>query len=211
MPAAFSEREKALIKSRLLAAAEECLQKFGVKKTSVEQLTKMAGISKGAFYIFYGSKEMLFFEVVEKIQHAILSQLMENLSKKDSDPKTKFIDAIFEAFVLVKNSSLINLIQGNEIEIILRKLPDEVIKKHHSFDSIFIKNLLKVLEIEESGDINTISAALRAVFITTLYEKQIGEYYHEAIKLLVTGLAEQIFKGNDNWNGGLKNESNRGA
>ncbi|MGH2331574.1 TetR/AcrR family transcriptional regulator [Thermoanaerobacter mathranii] len=47
----------ALIK-RLIAAAKECLQKYGVKKTSVEQLTKMAGISKGSFYIFYGSKEI---------------------------------------------------------------------------------------------------------------------------------------------------------
>jgi len=196
MPAAFSEKEKALIKCRLLAAAEECLQKFGVKKTSVEQLTKMAGISKGAFYIFYDSKEVLFFEVIEKIQQEIFNQLKEHLSEKNLEPKSKFIDAVFEAYVLVKNSPLINLIQNNEVEIILRKLPDEVIKKHHSFDSIFIENLFEVLEIKDKDNIEVISTALRAIFVTTLYEKQIGEDYHEAIKLLVRGLAEQIFKEN---------------
>lgn len=36
-------------------------------KTSVEQLTEAAGITKGSFYKFFPSKELLFFAVPENI------------------------------------------------------------------------------------------------------------------------------------------------
>ena len=44
-----------------------CAVTLGMKKTSVEQLTKAVGIAKGSFYKFYESKEMLFFAVLENV------------------------------------------------------------------------------------------------------------------------------------------------
>lgn len=56
----FSDKEKEMIQERLLSKAEICWGKYGIKKTSVDELVRMAGISKGAFYLFYPSKELLF-------------------------------------------------------------------------------------------------------------------------------------------------------
>lgn len=60
MPTAFNENEIKFIKLKLIESAQECLSKYGVRKTTVDQITEMSGISKGSFYKFYPSKEILF-------------------------------------------------------------------------------------------------------------------------------------------------------
>ena len=76
MATAFDDNEKELIRKKLKEAAEECLLKYGVKKTTVDQLVQMAGISKGSFYSFYSAKEVLFFIVLEEYQKSIISELI---------------------------------------------------------------------------------------------------------------------------------------
>ena len=65
---AFSAEENAAIRETLLREARRCAVTLGLRKTSVEQLTEAAGISKGLFYKYFASKELLFFEVLEDIQ-----------------------------------------------------------------------------------------------------------------------------------------------
>ena len=64
---AFSERQNETIRRALIQEARHCAVTIGMRKTSVEQLTEAAGISKGSFYKFFDSKEMLFFAVLEDV------------------------------------------------------------------------------------------------------------------------------------------------
>ena len=64
MATAFGETERAQIRTSLQRAAWRHACSEGMKNTSVDQLSAEAGISKGAFYHFYGSKELLFLEVL---------------------------------------------------------------------------------------------------------------------------------------------------
>lgn len=68
---AFSDYESKQIRTALLREARKCGATIGVRKTSVEQLTEAAGISKGSFYKFFDSKELLFFSVLENIHTEI--------------------------------------------------------------------------------------------------------------------------------------------
>src|SRR5690606_22507054 len=65
VPKKFSEQEKERIRAKLLEAGLSLFGRLGLQKTSVEQLTRAAGISQGAFYLFYASKEELMFEIME--------------------------------------------------------------------------------------------------------------------------------------------------
>ena len=62
---AFTDYETEQLRKALLKETRHCAVTMGMKKTSVEQLTKAVGIAKGSFYKFYESKEMLFFAVLE--------------------------------------------------------------------------------------------------------------------------------------------------
>ena len=59
MPKVYSDEEKKAIIERLKREANILMQEKGVKKTTVDELVKRAGIPKGTFYLFYPSKEML--------------------------------------------------------------------------------------------------------------------------------------------------------
>ena len=66
MAKAFDDNERKLIKDKLKEGALLFIQQQGVRKTSVDELVKYANISKGAFYLFYTSKELLFFFFFKK-------------------------------------------------------------------------------------------------------------------------------------------------
>ena len=75
MATAFTTEEKEVIRKKLHKVAKECLQRYGVKKTTVDQMAAMVDISKGSFYNFYSSKEMLFFAVLEEYQIDVMNRL----------------------------------------------------------------------------------------------------------------------------------------
>ena len=77
MARSFTEREKENIKKGLQDACKRSWTQYGYKKTSVDELCREAGISKGAFYLFFESKEALFCEVLCSIQ----GQICETASK----------------------------------------------------------------------------------------------------------------------------------
>lgn len=71
MARSFTETEKENIRKRLLDACRQSWTQYGYKKTSVDELCQQAGISKGAFYLFFESKEALFCDVLCSVQNQI--------------------------------------------------------------------------------------------------------------------------------------------
>lgn len=63
MSVAFSNQEREEILRSLKQTALRYAGTLGMRRTSVEQLAQAAHISKGAFYKFYASKELLYFEL----------------------------------------------------------------------------------------------------------------------------------------------------
>jgi len=64
MPPAFSPQEKARITDLLLGSGEALFTTRGLRKTSLEELVAPAGIAKSSFYVFFGSKEALYLELM---------------------------------------------------------------------------------------------------------------------------------------------------
>ena len=83
---AFTDYETEQLRKALLKETRRCAVTLGMKKTSVDQLTKAVGIAKGSFYKFYESKEMLFFAVLENIHSELYGVADHALSEADSLP-----------------------------------------------------------------------------------------------------------------------------
>ncbi|MBF4694377.1 TetR/AcrR family transcriptional regulator [Fusibacter ferrireducens] len=66
MPRHFSPEEKELIQDKILDAGMVLFTKFGVGKTTIEDITKEAHIGKGTFYLFYGSKGAFYLDLYER-------------------------------------------------------------------------------------------------------------------------------------------------
>jgi len=91
MPRAFTDAEREAIRERLTAAGRECFLRFGLKKTTIEDLVRPAGIAKASFYLFFESKEALFVEVYMREMPAMMDRLLDGSFRAAGDAREAFI------------------------------------------------------------------------------------------------------------------------
>lgn len=127
MARSFSEREKENIKRSLQEACKQSWTQYGYKKTSVDDLCKQAGISKGAFYLFFESKETLFCEVLCSVQERICDMASEIIEKyKDKYGVAEALKFIYREYD--KNNFLYDS-DSTDFTILMNKLSEEQAKK----------------------------------------------------------------------------------
>lgn len=62
--------------SALIAAARQEFVKAGIQKARIEDITRACGLSKGAFYLHFDSKESLFRELVKELESHVEALLL---------------------------------------------------------------------------------------------------------------------------------------
>lgn len=131
----FTMREKENIRNGLREACKESWTRYGYKKTSVDELCRQTGISKGSFYLFFDSKESLFCEVLLSVQKQIrdaANMIMEK--QKDKFGAAEALKHIYREYD--ENNFLYDS-NGADFTIFLSRLPEE-----------------KAKQIEESNNMN---------------------------------------------------------
>lgn len=195
MPKSYSDQERAYIKKRLKEEAAACMGQFGIRRTTVDELVKRVKIPKGTFYLFYPSKELLLFEVIQEQHELVNQQLYQTLSGlgEEAFSAEKITDVIFDFYKMTEQMPIFQLINSEEIELLVRKLPQEVVQAHLQEDTDTIGNLFTLIPAKKEVDVNIISAAFHAIYYATLYKKEIGEeQYDQALRLLIHGVVTQI-------------------
>lgn len=196
MPKKFTESEKEYIKSRLKEEAMKCLTAYGVKKTTVDELVKRVNIPKGTFYLFYDSKELLLFDVINDLHEEIEDKLVHELTglKQELTPEL-LTDFLFSLYKEVQKSGLLSIIMGEDLELLMRKLPEEIVKEHLAHDNFNMEQFFTLLPFKEGKNIEAFSGALRGVFMTLLYKREIGEEtFDEALRIMLRGIVIQMME-----------------
>ncbi len=195
MPKCYSDQEREYIIKRLKEEAVKCLAQYGVRRTTVDELVKRVGIPKGTFYLFYKSKELLLFEVIQEQHDAINNDLAAALSviSRKAITADTLIELIYEFFKKTDEMPILKLLDTDEVELLVRKLPKEVVEAHLQEDTDTIGQMLSMFPVKKDVDVKVISAAFHAIYFATLHKADIGEdSYDEALKILIRGVVEQI-------------------
>ncbi len=87
------ERER-----RILAAAADLIVRYGYDKTTVEEIARDAGISKGAVYLHFKSKEQLFEALLIRDSEAAIGRFYEMI---EADPKDVTLFNIYRYTLVV--------------------------------------------------------------------------------------------------------------
>lgn len=195
MPKSYSEQEREYIKKRLKEEAAKCLAQYGVRRTTVDEIVKRVNIPKGTFYLFYKSKELLLFEVIQE-QHEVVNR---ELHKAVSDivnaelSAEKLTDVIFEFYKMTESMLILKLLDVGEVELLIRKLPREIVEEHLQDDTDTLGKMFALLPVKKEVDIKVISAVFHAIYFATLHKAEIGEeQYDEALRTLIYGVVKQI-------------------
>lgn len=195
MATAFTTEEKEVIRKKLHKVAKECLQRYGVKKTTVDQMAVMVDISKGSFYNFYSSKEMLFFAVLEEYQIDVMDRLTEQLDMEAKIDTNRLVQLLYDFYQDFRYSFMYTIFKNHEMELLLRKLPKEAITNHHLIDDRMVKKIVSRINIRENVSVEIVSALFRTIAMTILHIEEIGEeQFDTTLKLVIQGVVEQITK-----------------
>ena len=195
MATAFTSEEKEVIRKKLHKVAKECLKRYGVKKTTVDQMAAMVDISKGSFYNFYSSKEMLFFTVLEEYQIDVMNRLTEQLGMETKIDTNRLVQLLYDFYQDFRYSFMYTIFKNHEMELLIRKLPKEAITNHHLIDDRMVKKIVSRINIRENVSVEIVSALFRTIAMTILHIEEIGEkQFDTTLKLVIQGVVEQITK-----------------
>ena len=195
MPKCYSDQEREYIKKRLKEEAVACMGQFGIRRTTVDELVKRVNIPKGTFYLFYKSKELLLLDVIQE-QHELVNQKLYQAISEVADQSLsaeKLTDMIYEFYKMTEEMPIFRLMDSEEIELLVRKLPREVVEAHLQDDTDTIQKMFALLPVKKEADVKMMSAAFHAIYYATLHKKEIGEEeYDQALRMLIYGIVIQI-------------------
>lgn len=190
---AFTEEQNETIRRDLIREARCCGVTVGMRRTSVEQLTEAVGISKGSFYKFFDSKELLFFAVLEDI-HTELYDVADGVLRENTGlpPAERAAKAILAVCKRMADTGVMTFIE-NDVASLLQRLPENVKAEHYHDDETHIRDLLEANALCPKDGAALATAAVRGLILTISHKEQIGSLYPQVLDLLVRGACKELF------------------
>lgn len=195
MPKSYSQQEREYIQSRLKEEAAKCLARYGIRRTTVDEIVKRVKIPKGTFYLFYQSKELLLFEVILEQHDLIEQKLYQAVCGLDPDSLSadRLTSILLEFYKMSAEMPVLKLLNSDEMELLARKLPQGVLAEHLGHDNGMLERVFAALPVKPGTDPKAFSTAFHSLYFASLHKDEIGEdNYNEALRLLLYGLVIQL-------------------
>lgn len=190
MPKIVSEEERGLVKDAMYDATIGLIRKKGVRKVTVDDITEAVGISKGAFYMYYPSKEVCIYEALKQNEKALFAR-MEEIMQQDLRDRERCAALIRE--VMLSQDSLILFLSPADLEILLRKLPAEYREREAKKSDDYFKRSLELLKVgnDKMEAVAMLTDCLSVVASNEMFSER-GK--QEALDVLVMAMADYISK-----------------
>lgn len=199
MPRGFTEQEKLSIREALIGKGRELFTLYGLKKTSIDDLAKAVGISKGAFYLFYESKESLLIVIIEQFETAYFNRVLENIAAVAQAGRAEITSVITRMVSDWQTDPMFKHMGREEIELLLRKLPPETVQAALRDDVAFAEQMIAAwrragLRIACGPEL--LASLLRALFFVTLHQDDfVASVYPTMIDTLIELVAGYLTGG----------------
>ena len=152
-------------KIHILEVAEKIFAKKGFYTTTIEEVAKEAGLAKGTIYLYFESKENLFFLVIEKKLDILLGKIKEKLDELNPpSQKIKEVICVHLKF-LEENEDFFKITQNlseNLKKKMEKKLKSEAIQKQSHYIEILGKLIQEAII---KGEIKPLNSRKLAVIL----------------------------------------------
>ena len=196
MPKAFSEQEKEVIRAQLREKGKAVFEMYGLKKTTVDELTVDVGVSKGAFYLFYESKEMLFMDILEQMEKDIQTRILDFVINPAENAHQNLRTMLLRFLVTWDDFPLLKNFSKSDFDYLVRKIPAERAMKHADSDTEFTQEFINKIEregIAVSASPRVVSNLVKSLFFIGLHRDDLGEAaYLETMDVLTDLVAGYI-------------------
>lgn len=180
----FTETEKTYIRQKLMEAGRNLFARHGLKKTSIEDLTRPAGIAKSSFYGFFGSKEELYLKLLMEERGRLRGEISAvSLADGGRNAVERFLWAVIREFETNPLTRRLTT-HPEEWQAATRRVPPEVMKANveDSTEAVgyFIRQGQEAGVISE-GDPAIMAGVIRSVVVLTTHKDDIGREIYPAV------------------------------
>ncbi|MDP4092937.1 MAG: TetR/AcrR family transcriptional regulator [Bacillota bacterium] len=177
--------------------ARKAFSKAGVKKTTIEDLTNSVGIAKGSFYIFFKSKEALYFEILKQ-------EIAGSVPIKDITAETPGLpfNQFFRKFLhqavdsMQTNPILKLMLIPEEYQIVYRRITAD--SENSEAMDIITPLAIAISKWQSEGTIIKVDAYLLAnvvkcLFLLTTHQDEIGNtVFPDVMSYLINVIADNF-------------------
>ncbi len=169
MPKIVNKEEK---RREIALACSDLIHDVGIKKITVSQVAKTAGIGKGTIYEYFENKEDIIFEIINIHIEEYHKEFTEKIIKEKTTR-----DKVLHFFEFVINNSEENMKHFNGfkeyLSIVLSEENEEMLKFNCSCSTFFHSQLEKILqEGIDKGELKSCAVDLVDVILT--YERGVA-------------------------------------
>lgn len=194
MPKIYSEEKRQEIKENLKSVALDIIKQHGLKKMSVEEITKRVGIAQGTFYNFFKSKELLVFELANEYKEKSNKKVDEIIKNKGYLCKEDVRELYFN-MILRDEDNVYRFLKRGDIQLLITRLPSECIEQISYVKNELKNNLNFVKGRKDNCDLDAIFNWIQIMNIT-IENKEIlaQEGIEKIINKLIENMLDEIFK-----------------
>ncbi len=196
MPRAWSEDQKQIVRQSLIDNGRKLFEKHGLQKTTVDDIVRAARISKGAFYLFYESKEELYFDILEITERDFKEAAFGKLETPGMSRRETFRAFLRESIAFLTTVPIYKQIDSGDLQYLVRKLPKKALDKHMRSDLEYFSQFLQPW-IDKGWMRKVDPDALNGLFLSLVYfvvhRKDVGASSFEATgEILVDMISEYL-------------------
>ncbi len=191
MPPIFSSEDKEKIKQELLTTGMSVIKEKGIKKTSIDEITKRVGIAKGTFYHFYPSKQRFIMDIITTYGNRQLEKFKKRIASID----TMELEELFMWYrsIRIDRDNPLFYMKPADGKWLRDNLPKEYIyNEQHDLDVARLL-LSKVSNVRKDIDYAVVANMPKLIFLAMEHREELHqEVLNKNIEMMLTILKEYI-------------------
>jgi len=192
MPKIYSDAERERIRKELVKEAERELFHYGVKKSTVDEITGRCSLAKGSFYLFFHSKEELFLYALKSFREEMEKKLLELLEELDENHIVTSLTEVFHTLAMnIYLRGMFRLFEEKELSLILRKLGEGVVEEEKNKLTDFFTELFSYFAIDDKDAMSSFSSSFFFI-VSSMGNLQYVDDSSSVLRTLVRGLIFQL-------------------
>lgn len=127
MPRIFDEPGREKLRVQLLENGFQLIKRFGLKKTSVKDITNACGIATGTFYNFFKTKEEFVYQIILYKREQSKTKLQTLIEQNKTLDRTVFRELLQSMFFADNN--IFEYMSPEEVAMLYARWPENYMKK----------------------------------------------------------------------------------
>ncbi len=196
MPRPFSPVERSLIAQRLREAGRRAIAAHGLRRVTVDDLARAAGISKGAFYLFFDSKEALLLDLLQRFEADFQRNVLDAVLRPELGPAESLRTLLRTAVAARSTEPLLRNLTDTDAQTLMRRIPPDQAAALFEADVASAKRFVDYWREQGSPiglDAGVVTGLMRAIVLTSFRQHEVGAaVYEQVIQILIDSVAQQL-------------------